>query len=92
MNLLHHLYESYKDIWLTRKINRYKGPVYYRMTKVDEYDTEISLIRYYPFTKKWQQDSIIKLEFLAYLEPVEDLETITNLEAEYALFILIRER
>lgn len=90
MNMLERLFDTYKDTWITRQINGYKGPVYYRMLKIDSSNTEIQLIRYYPQSKKWQYDSIIKLEYLAYMEPVEDEKTIGMLEAEYALFLLIK--
>ena len=52
----------------------------------------MQLIRWYPLTKKWQHDSIIKLEFLAKMALVEDEETIGLLDSEYALFLLTRER
>lgn len=90
MNMLELIFNTYKDVWITRQINGYKGPTYYRMIEVDKTKTEIILIRFYPLTKKWQYDSILQIGYLATMDLVEDEITIGMLDAEYALFLLIK--
>ena len=92
MNMLERLFNTYKDSWITRQINGYKSPVYYRFLRISKSETEIELIRYYPLTKKWQYDTIIQLGFLAKMSLIEDEKTMGMLDAEYALFLLIKER
>jgi hypothetical protein len=91
MDLLHQFFNNNKDLWFERMIGGYKGPVYYRMIRIDKTNTEIRLERFYPQTRKWQYDSIMKIEYLAKLEIVVDEEIIGYLNAELAKLLLIKK-
>ncbi len=91
-NLLKMLFEQYKYTWLYREISGYKGRVYFKFDYIDEYETEIVMVRYYPKTKKWETNNCSTMEYLAKLNVEEDEEIIRDLEAKHAVFLLTKER